>query len=116
MSDYCKTCGAYFMLDGDRKTHRCPPAWRVTIPDVLDEPITVHAYSAQTAAELACNEVDGSGDYPILESGVVQVRVEPVDNGRAHLDDTSAFKVYAETVPEYTAYRVPTQSEEEPDE
>lgn len=99
--DRCEQCNAAFVLDSDRRGHTCPPKWRAFV-DGDEDPVIVHAYSPHSAAEEACDVIDGEGDFPILDAGGAKVRVEPVGHDR----QGGTFDVWAEAEPVYYAREI----------
>ena len=56
--------------------HTCPPAWKVRLADDVDtSAITIFAATATDAAEDFCDTVDSEWEYPIANSGGIDLIV-----------------------------------------
>ena len=96
--DRCGACGKYDFLG----RHKCAPAWEVFWPyghEDWTDAATVHALSAQYAAEEWASSHDSNGDYDIVGGSEATVRVRPKGEDGLGLE----FIVTGETVPEYHA-------------
>lgn len=94
----CADCGEYDWMD----KHKCPPLWRVQIPEYEDGEWTrIYARTAALAAEKHAELFDSQGDYPIVDGPPVKVIVRSMSR-----PDVEVFEVEGETVPQYTANKL----------
>lgn len=105
MSDFhkCTTCGEYDWL----RSHVCPPRWWVRLPEHHDDNYvaSVHARTAELAAERYVEQWDAEGDYVCIDGDPVVVKVQRADGWD---ERWATFVVEGEMVPEYSARRMET--------
>ena len=68
-TEKCPTCGVFLWTW--KLPHVCPPAWKVRVPEwVNDDCLTVYAIDAEAAAEKAVEDRDERGELAQNESSV----------------------------------------------
>ena len=93
---FCDKCDR-FMFRSDE--HKCSPVWEVLIDDYHgdDDGMTVYAFDAEEAAEVAVKRWDAQGDYICIGGEEITVRVIGADKS------VKTFVVTGQSSPSYYA-------------
>jgi len=96
-ADWCETCGNFMLFPN---SHKCPPIFMVNEPEYDEEWYKIRARSFESAAEKWADKTDAEGDYSIISGNETEVIV------RNEAGEIKKFKVFGESVPEYTATEI----------